>query len=116
MARQRIRKRPMAEINVVPYIDVMLVMLVIFMVTAPLLSQGVKVELPQAPSEPLENTAEEPLVVSVDRHRNGDTQFITRRIDDSSDVPIIHGAIGIGTPLRLGNFNDNRCIGSLGGL
>ena len=43
----------MADINVVPYIDVMLVLLVIFMITAPLLSQGVKVDLPQVPSEPL---------------------------------------------------------------
>ena len=48
MARNRVRKKPMAEINVVPYIDVMLVMLVIFMVTAPLLTQGVKVDLPAA--------------------------------------------------------------------
>ncbi|MCP4041010.1 MAG: protein TolR [Gammaproteobacteria bacterium] len=56
----------MAEINVVPYIDVMLVLLVIFMITAPLLSQGVKIELPQAPSEPLDRSAEEPLIVSVD--------------------------------------------------
>jgi biopolymer transport protein TolR len=56
----------MAEINVVPYIDVMLVMLVIFMVTAPLLTQGVKVELPQAAAEPMDSKDQEPLVVSVD--------------------------------------------------
>ncbi len=55
----------MAEINVVPYIDVMLVLLVVFMVTAPLLMQGVKVELPQAPSAPLDEKQEEPLIVSV---------------------------------------------------
>jgi biopolymer transport protein TolR len=66
MARQRIRKRPMAEINVVPYIDVMLVMLVIFMITAPLLTQGVKVDLPEAAAEPMEEADQEPLVVSVD--------------------------------------------------
>ncbi|WNO08112.1 protein TolR [Teredinibacter sp. KSP-S5-2] len=59
------KKKPMAEINVVPYIDVMLVLLVIFMVTAPLLMQGVKVDLPQAPSSPLDNKDEEPLIVSV---------------------------------------------------
>jgi len=64
MASQQKRK-PMAEINVVPYIDVMLVLLVVFMVTAPLLMQGVKVELPQAPSSPMENKDEEPLIVSV---------------------------------------------------
>ena len=57
----------MAEINVVPYIDVMLVLLVIFMITAPLLSQGVKVDLPQADAAPLPQEADEPVVVSVDR-------------------------------------------------
>ncbi len=55
----------MAEINVVPYIDVMLVLLVVFMVTAPLLTQGVKVELPEAPSAPLEDKQEEALIVSI---------------------------------------------------
>jgi biopolymer transport protein TolR len=67
MARQRVRKRPMSEINVVPYIDVMLVLLVIFMITAPLLAQGVKVELPQAEANPLDPEQDEPLVVSVTR-------------------------------------------------
>jgi len=70
MARQRTRKRPMAEINVVPYIDVMLVMLVIFMITAPLLTQGVKVDLPEASAEPIEDPDNEPLVVSVDAGGN----------------------------------------------
>jgi biopolymer transport protein TolR len=56
----------MAEINVVPYIDVMLVLLIIFMVTAPMLMQGVKVELPQADTEPVEDQDSEPLIVSVD--------------------------------------------------
>lgn len=55
----------MAEINVVPYIDVMLVLLVIFMVTAPLLTQGVKVELPQTVATPLNNDEQDPLVVSI---------------------------------------------------
>ncbi len=55
----------MAEINVVPYIDVMLVLLVIFMVTAPLLMQGVKVDLPEANSDPVENQDPEPLIVSI---------------------------------------------------
>lgn len=54
-----------AEINVVPYIDVMLVLLVIFMVTAPLLTQGVKVELPKANAKPLDVKQEEPLIVSL---------------------------------------------------
>ncbi len=57
----------MSDINVVPYIDVMLVLLVIFMITAPLLTQGVKVELPRASAQPLPPDAREPLVVTVDR-------------------------------------------------
>ncbi len=56
----------MGEINVVPYIDVMLVLLVIFMITAPMLTQGVKVELPQADSQPIPQEDSEPLVVTVD--------------------------------------------------
>ncbi len=63
---RRIRKRPMSEINVVPYIDVMLVLLIIFMVTAPLMTQGVKVDLPQASAEPVQQSETEPLIVSVD--------------------------------------------------
>lgn len=59
------KRRLVAEINVVPYIDVMLVLLIVFMVTAPMLMQGVKVELPQAPSAPLDNQEQEPLIVSV---------------------------------------------------
>lgn len=63
----RHRRKVMGEINVVPYIDVMLVLLVIFMVTAPMLTQGVKVDLPQADSSPVDQTSEEPLVVTVNR-------------------------------------------------
>lgn len=62
------RRRPMSDINVVPYIDVMLVLLVIFMITAPLLTQGVKVELPQAAADPISQDIKEPLIVSVDEH------------------------------------------------
>ena len=60
------RRRPMSEINVVPYIDVMLVLLVIFMITAPLLTQGVKIDLPDASAEVVEAAESEPLIVSVD--------------------------------------------------
>lgn len=63
--RRRARLRPMAEINVVPYIDVMLVLLIIFMVTAPMLMQGVQVDLPQAKTEPVESQDSEPLIVSI---------------------------------------------------
>lgn len=80
MAKEK--RRPIAEMNVVPYIDVMLVLLVIFMVTAPILTQGVKVDLPKAATQPLKTPKEkEPLIVSikkngtyvVERGRNEDT-------------------------------------------
>jgi biopolymer transport protein TolR len=67
MAQTSRGRRLMAEINVVPYIDVMLVLLIIFMITAPLLTQGVKVDLPKAGAEPLEAQKIQPLVLSVDR-------------------------------------------------
>lgn len=67
MARpnRRTRRKPMAEINVVPYIDVMLVLLVIFMITAPMLTQGVDVELPSANASPIEDPQSEVLVASI---------------------------------------------------
>jgi biopolymer transport protein TolR len=67
MAQSSRGRRLMGEINVVPYIDVMLVLLIIFMITAPLLTQGVKVDLPKAGAEPLEAQRLQPLVLSVDR-------------------------------------------------
>ena len=67
MAQTSRGRRLMGEINVVPYIDVMLVLLIIFMITAPLLTQGVKVDLPKAAAEPIEAQRLQPLVLSVDR-------------------------------------------------
>jgi len=65
MSLRKIKKRALvAEINVVPYIDVMLVLLIVFMITAPLLMQGVKVDLPQASASPMKKD-EEPLIVSI---------------------------------------------------
>jgi len=62
----RKKRKPMADINVVPYIDVMLVLLIVFMVTAPLLNQGIEVDLPQANNEPLDIDENlETLVVSI---------------------------------------------------
>ena len=64
--RRRIsRYRPMSEINVTPFVDVMLVLLIVFMVTAPLLTVGVPVDLPKTQARALSNP-EEPLVISVD--------------------------------------------------
>jgi len=66
LKKKRGRRSQLADINVVPYIDVMLVLLVIFMVTTPLLSQGVHVDLPQASSKPIAPQKEEPIIVSID--------------------------------------------------
>ena len=65
-SRRRNKRRPMAEINVVPYIDVMLVLLVIFMITAPMLTQGVDVELPNANASPMQDTENDVMIASVD--------------------------------------------------
>jgi biopolymer transport protein TolR len=81
--RQRNKKRPMSEINVVPYIDVMLVLLIIFMVTAPLLSQGIKVDLPQTSSEPLPPSEKEPVIVNIDKEGNYYINY-----GDNQDKPV----------------------------
>ena len=82
---KRQRRKPMAEINVVPYIDVMLVLLIIFMITAPLLTQGVNVDLPTADAKPISAPEDnsEPLVVSVDV----DGKFYAT-IGDKQDEPL----------------------------
>ena len=60
------KRKVISEINVVPYIDVMLVLLIIFMVTAPLLTQGIKVELPKAGADPIADSSSlAPLILSV---------------------------------------------------
>lgn len=74
----RRRRRPMSEINVVPYIDVMLVLLVIFMITAPLMNLGVEVDLPTGAADPLSDQGD-PLMVTVTR--TGDLYL------DSGDAP-----------------------------
>ncbi len=79
----RAKRRPMSDINVVPYIDVMLVLLVIFMITAPLLTTGVEVDLPQASAEPMEKDADEPLIVTVNKEGN---YYLS--VGESPDKPI----------------------------
>lgn len=99
------KRRFVAEINVVPYIDVMLVLLIIFMVTAPLIMQGVEVELPQAPSEPMESDDNEPVIVSVDAEGQlfidlgGDTEtprplaeiqdIVNKVLNESPETPVL---------------------------
>lgn len=65
--KRRPYKKPMAEINVVPYIDVMLVLLIIFMITAPLLKQGVEVKLPEASARRLKSSNRTPIIISIDK-------------------------------------------------
>jgi biopolymer transport protein TolR len=78
------KRKLMSEINVVPYIDVMLVLLVIFMVTAPMLTQGISVELPKAGAEPISDIADhQPVVLSVDAAGN-----LYLDIGDNEDEPI----------------------------
>ena len=84
MAHRSKRKRLVAEINVVPYIDVVLVLLIVFMITAPLLTQGVKVDLPQASSSPVDKN-EEPLIVSIKRDGS---LYINLGKDDKKAVSI----------------------------
>lgn len=76
------KRKPIAEINVVPYIDVMLVLLIIFMVTAPLLTEGVKIDLPQTTANPIDYNPEspEPFILSV----NADGEYF---IDDLAKTP-----------------------------
>jgi biopolymer transport protein TolR len=77
------KRKLMGEINVVPYIDVMLVLLIIFMVTAPLLTQGIEVDLPEAAAEPIESEPNEtPIVLSVDAAGN-----LYINIGDDEDSP-----------------------------
>lgn len=98
------RRRPIAEINVVPYIDVMLVLLIIFMVTAPLVTQGVKVELPQADAEPLKDDSKPPLIASVDAQGQyflnvGDTQDAPLGASDVATLVAAHLRVEPGTPV-----------------
>ncbi len=90
-SRRRNKGRLVSEINVVPYIDVMLVLLVIFMVTAPMLTPGVPINLPEAATEPLPSEAdEEPLVISM---------------NDAGQLFINVGGDGE-TPVTLGTVKD----------
>jgi biopolymer transport protein TolR len=77
------KRRAVSDINVVPYIDVMLVLLIIFMVTAPLLKQGVEVDLPTAPANPLDAESPEPIVVTVDK---GGLMFLNIAVDPDTEI------------------------------
>ncbi len=88
MRRQRKSSGVLAEINVVPYIDVMLVLLVIFMITTPLLTQGVKIDMPQAKAKSLANESQIPIVVSVDKKQNYYLNIV-----EKPDIPLPVGKL-----------------------
>ena len=90
LRKKSLRRKPIADINVVPYIDVMLVLLVIFMITAPMLSQGVTVDLPKAASQTLKTADREPIIVSVDREG-----VLYLNIEDNPAAPITSQALVI---------------------
>ena len=98
MSRRCKRRRLMAEMNVVPYIDVMLVLLVIFMVTAPMLQTGVQIDLPEANAETLESKGSQaPITISVDETgsitlEDGSQTF--ERISEAELVTQIMGKLG----------------------
>lgn len=82
--------RPMAEINVTPFIDVMLVLLIVFMVTAPLLNAGVQVDLPKSEAGPISDKDDKPIEVTVEN--DGDI-FIGETKVTSSELMVKLGAI-----------------------
>jgi len=94
----RKRRKPVAEINVVPYIDVMLVLLIIFMVTAPLISQGVKVDLPKASAEPLDPESEPPIVASVDQQGR---YFLSTHPEPNTPLEVVDLAVMVAAELRI---------------
>jgi biopolymer transport protein TolR len=100
------RHKPNAEINVVPYIDVMMVLLVIFMVTAPMMTQGVSVDLPQAKSDPVSSDElSEPLVISVTK--TGD-YFL--ELGENNKQPITLERIGVQVGKILQRAPDTQVL------
>ena len=100
MARVRHKRKPVAEMNVVPYIDVMLVLLVIFMVTAPMLNQGVKVDLPKVSSEALpQDNNVQILTISIKADKTyywnlGSEVDTDKQMDKAMTLPAMTDAVG----------------------
>ncbi len=84
MSRRIKKRKPMAEINVVPYIDVTLVLLIIFMITAPLVQNGVDVDLPQANTQAVDPSDEPPVIVSI----NHQGQYFINIGGDDEETPV----------------------------
>lgn len=96
LMKKKPRSKPISEINVVPYIDVMLVLLVIFMITAPMLSQGVTVDLPKAASQSLKQADREPIIVSVDKQGS-----LFLNISENPAAPILPQALMVRVAAEL---------------
>lgn len=90
---QRSKRRAVAEINVVPYIDVMLVLLIIFMATAPVVMQSVKVDLPQTTSQPLSEDTDPPVIAQVDKDGHYSMILGSEAERDVSDLVELAGAV-----------------------
>lgn len=106
MRKQRFTEdKIVAEINIVPYVDVMLVLLVIFMITAPLLTQGVQVELPQATAKVIEKQALEPMVVTVDKVGN-----YYLNISESPTKPMMPDALSLRIAAELARTPDRQTM------
>jgi biopolymer transport protein TolR len=101
----RSRYRPMADINVTPFVDVMLVLLIVFMVTAPLLTVGVPVDLPETKAASL-NDADEPLVLSVDQ--DGKIYIQETGIELENLVPRLRAVTGNNPDVRIFVRGDAR--------
>jgi len=97
------RQQPIAEINVVPYIDVMLVLLVIFMITAPILSQGITVELPKVASEQVPLADREPIIVSVNQQGQ-----LFLNVSDNPQFPMEPNALQLRVAAELGLAKQNN--------
>lgn len=89
--RRRRRNRPMSEINVTPFVDVMLVLLIIFMVAAPLTTVGVPVELPKTAASSLPSEQEEPLAVTLTA--DGTVQIQTTQVTEDEIIPRLRGIL-----------------------
>ena len=100
---QRLKRKKVAEINVVPYIDVMLVLLIIFMAVTPVITQGVKVDLPQAESEQLPEDSKPPFIVSV----NTEGEYVIKA-GEADDEPVPSG-----TPEAMQQYITEKAMGYL---
>ena len=107
-SRKNGRRRPMSEINVVPYIDVTLVLLIIFMITTPMLQTGVEVDLPQAESKTVESDGDAnapPIVISI---KESGEYFI--KSDNDNDVPVLPEEINAKVAAILANQPKTKVL------